>query len=51
MTFNYLDLVIALPIVLLAIMGFRKGLIKELASLAALVLGIYLAVVFSDFAG
>jgi membrane protein required for colicin V production len=49
MTFNYLDLVIALPIVLLAIMGFRKGLIKELASLAALVLGIYLAVVFSDF--
>ncbi|NCA86157.1 MAG: CvpA family protein [Clostridia bacterium] len=48
MTFNYLDLVIALPVVLLAIMGFRKGLIKELASLAALVLGIYLAVVFSD---
>ncbi|HZK09039.1 MAG TPA: CvpA family protein [Bacteroidales bacterium] len=48
MTFNYLDLVLALPIVLLAIMGFRKGLIKELASLAALILGIYLAVMFSD---
>lgn len=48
MTFNYLDLVIALPVVLLAIVGFRKGLIKELASLAALVLGIYLAVMFSD---
>ena len=50
MTFNYLDLVIALPVVLLAILGFRKGFIKALASLAALILGFYLAVVFSDFA-
>jgi membrane protein required for colicin V production len=49
MTFNYLDLVIALPMVLFAILGFRKGLIKELASLAALILGIYLAIMFADY--
>jgi membrane protein required for colicin V production len=45
---NYLDLIIGLPVILLGISGFRRGLIKELASLAALVLGIYFAVFFSD---
>lgn len=45
---NILDLIIALPIVLFAIGGFRKGLIKEVASLAALILGIYFAIYFSD---
>ena len=48
MTMNYLDLIIGLPIVLLAISGYRKGLIKELASVAALILGIYFAIYFSD---
>ncbi len=46
---NYLDLIIGLPVVLFAIAAFRRGFIKELASLAALVLGVYLAVYFSDF--
>jgi membrane protein required for colicin V production len=46
---NYLDLIIAVPVVLLAISGFRNGFIKEAASLVALILGIYLAVYFSDF--
>jgi membrane protein required for colicin V production len=38
---NTLDLIILIPIVLGFIFGLFKGLIKELASLAAIVLGIY----------
>lgn len=45
---NFLDIIIAIPIVLLAISGYRKGLIKEVASLAALILGLYFAIYFSD---
>jgi len=48
MEVDYLDLIIGLPIVLLAISGFRNGLIKEIASLVALILGIYFAVYFSN---
>jgi membrane protein required for colicin V production len=44
---NYFDLIIAVLIVLSAINGFKKGFIYQLASLAALILGIYLAVKFS----
>lgn len=46
---NYLDVIIAVPVVLLAIAGFRNGFIKEIASLVALFLGIYMAVYLSDF--
>ena len=46
---NILDIILVIPIVLLAFAGFRKGLIKELASLVALILGIYFAVYFSDW--
>lgn len=45
---NYIDIVLALLLVLSAINGFRKGLIAELASLAALILGIWGAIEFSD---
>lgn len=45
---NFLDLIIGLPIVLMAIGGFRNGFIKEVAALAALVLGLYFAFYFSD---
>lgn len=45
---NYLDLIIGIPIVLAAISGFRNGLIKEVASLVALALGLYFAIYFSD---
>ena len=48
MDVNFLDLIIGLPIVLLAISGFRNGFIKEVASLVALVLGLYFAIYFSD---
>ena len=45
---NFLDLIIGIPILLMAIGGFRRGLIKEVAALAALILGIYFAIYFSD---
>ena len=45
---NYIDIVLAILLVLAAINGFRKGLIAELASLAALILGIWGAIEFSD---
>lgn len=44
---NYIDIVLTILLVLSAISGFRKGLIVELASLAALVLGIWGAFEFS----
>lgn len=46
---NTFDLIIAIPLLWGAIMGFRKGLILELASLAGLFLGIWGAMHFSDF--
>lgn len=44
---NYIDIVLGLLLVISAISGFRKGLIVELASLAALILGIWGAIEFS----
>ena len=46
---NYLDLILALPILWGAYKGFTKGLIVELASLIGLLLGLYIGVNFSDF--
>lgn len=46
-----LDIVILVFTGLMMILGFRKGLIISLASLVALILGIYAAVYFSHFAG
>lgn len=44
---NYIDIVLVLLLVFSAIGGFRNGLIVELASLAALILGIWGAIHFS----
>jgi len=44
---NYIDIVLGILLVLSAISGFRKGLVVELASLAALILGIWGAMKFS----
>ncbi len=44
---NYIDIILGIILVLSAINGFRKGLIAEVASLAALVLGIWGAIKFS----
>lgn len=49
MTVNLLDILILIPLLLWAYQGYKKGLIVSLASLAALVLGLYFALYFSDF--
>jgi membrane protein required for colicin V production len=45
---NYLDIISALLLAWFAFNGYRKGLIVEVASLAALILGVYAALYFSD---
>ena len=47
---NWLDIVLAIPLLWFMYKGFRNGLIIELASLAALVLGIFIALHFSFYA-
>lgn len=46
---NFIDLILAIILIIAAIQGFRKGFIVELASLAALVLGIWGGIKFSDW--
>ncbi|MEZ5198965.1 MAG: CvpA family protein [Bacteroidales bacterium] len=48
---NYIDIILIIPIIWFAYQGFRHGLIIELASLVALILGIYAAMYFSHYAG
>ncbi len=45
---NYLDILILVPIAFGAYKGFKRGLIIELAGLAALALGIYAGIHFSE---
>ena len=45
---NYIDIILVILLLLAAINGFKKGFVVELASLAALVLGIWGAFEFSD---
>lgn len=44
---NYIDIILIILLVLAAFNGFRRGLISEVASLAALVLGVWGAIEFS----
>lgn len=44
---NYIDIALGILLVLAAISGFRKGFVSEVASLAALILGIWGAIKFS----
>ncbi|MDD4144558.1 MAG: CvpA family protein [Prolixibacteraceae bacterium] len=44
---NYIDVIIGLLLLFAAISGFRKGLISEIISLAALILGIWGAINYS----
>jgi membrane protein required for colicin V production len=50
MEVNVLDIILLIPLLLFAYNGFKKGIIIELASLAALILGLYFAFYFSDLA-
>jgi len=47
---NWLDIVLAIPLIWFTYKGFRNGFIIELASLAALILGIFVALHFSIYA-
>jgi membrane protein required for colicin V production len=46
---NWLDAIIVVILILSLVMGFINGLVKEVASLAALILGIWGAIRFSAF--
>ncbi len=46
---NFIDVIIIVPLIWFAYKGFSKGLIIELATLIALLLGIYIAGHFSDY--
>jgi len=46
---NYLDIIVIIPALWFGYKGFTHGLIRELAGLAALILGVYAAFVFTDF--
>ncbi len=50
MNINLLDILLAIPLLLFAWKGYKKGLIIEISTLAALILGLYFAIYFSDFA-
>ena len=49
MVLNYIDYIILAILVLFLIQGYRKGIIVGLATIAALILGIYAAVHFSNY--
>ena len=49
MSLNFIDYIILVILVLFLIQGYRKGIIIGLASIAALILGIYVAVHFSNY--
>ncbi|MCT4646940.1 MAG: CvpA family protein [Carboxylicivirga sp.] len=48
MSLNYFDIIIGILLILAIVKGFKNGLVIELASLAALVLGLYGAIKFSS---
>ncbi len=47
---HLIDILLAIPLLLFAWKGYKKGLIIEISTLAALILGLYFAIYFSDFA-
>ncbi len=48
MSLNLLDIILVIPLLWFAYNGYKKGLIIEIASLAAFILGLYFAFYFSD---
>jgi len=48
---NYLDIILGILLLFAAIRGFQKGLVVEVASIAALILGIWGALHFSGATG
>jgi len=48
---NYIDIVLGILLIIAAVRGFVKGFIVELASLAALILGVWGAIHLSHYTG
>lgn len=48
---NFLDIIFLIPVIWFAYKGFTNGLAVEIASLIALIAGIYLSVKFSKYVG
>ena len=46
---SQIDIILIIPLLWGAVMGFKKGLVLELAALVGLILGIYGAIKFSDY--
>lgn len=46
---NYLDIIIVIPLVYGMIKGFYNGLVREITALLALVVGVYVAINFSEY--
>jgi len=46
---NYLDIALVIPMVYGIVRGFSKGIVNEITSLAAIGIGVYLALNFSVF--
>lgn len=46
---SYFDIIVGILLILAGLKGLKNGLVKELAGLTALILGIIFAVQFSDF--
>jgi membrane protein required for colicin V production len=51
MAINLIDFIFLVPILFFAYSGYKKGFIIEAATLGALILGLYIAIYFSDIAG
>lgn len=51
MTWNYLDIILIIPLLIAAYKGFSKGFIIEIAKLIALLVGVYGAMRFSHRVG
>jgi membrane protein required for colicin V production len=50
MTVNLIDIIFLIPLLLFAWSGYKKGFIIEVATLGALIMGLYFAIYFSDVA-
>lgn len=46
---NYLDIIIAIPLLWFGFKGFKNGLVMEIILIVALIAGIYLSIQFSDW--
>jgi len=46
---NYLDIIIAVPLLYGLIKGFSNGLVKEITGLLGLIIGVYVAINFSSY--